>query len=84
MITTGDNEKYKQKIYFMQRKGLGMLLAAAAAFGYFKYRKMSPDQKKGLHQRGRSFIEKYGGFKNIFGKKTATVNTPSAVHTPTY
>lgn len=68
----------------MQRKGLGLLLAAAAAFGYYKYRKMSPDQKKSLHERGKGFIDKYSGFKNLFGKKTTPVNTPTTVHTPTY
>ena len=35
----------------MQRKGLGLLLAAAAAYGYYKYSKMTTDQKNGLKQK---------------------------------
>jgi|GEM_PF-1030226 len=71
------------------RKGFGVILAAAAAFGLYKYRRMTPEQRKDLHQKGKSFIDKYGGFKNIFRKKTAVhnppaVNTRSTVHTPTY
>jgi len=32
----------------MQRKGLGLLLAAAAAYGYYKYSKMTEEQKRDL------------------------------------
>ena len=59
----------------MQRKGLGLLLAAAAAYGYYKYSKMSPEQKSGLRQKGKDFIDKnLGGVKDMFGKKTSTTN----------
>ena len=34
----------------MQRKGLGLLLAAAAAYGYYRYSKMSPEQKNSLKE----------------------------------
>ena len=55
----------------MQRKGLGLLLAAAAAYGAYRYSKMSPEQKNNLKQRGKDFLDKnLGGMKNMFGKKT--------------
>jgi hypothetical protein len=60
----------------MQRNRLGLLLAAAAAFGYYKYSKMSPEQKSTLHTRGKSFLDKQlGGLGNIFGRKTPTNST---------
>lgn len=59
----------------MQRGKLGLLLAAAAAFGIYKYSKMSPDQKNNLKTRGKSFLDKnLGGLGNVFGKKTSTAN----------
>ena len=55
----------------MQRKGIGLLLAAAAAYGYYKYSKMSPEQKNSLKQKGKGLIDKnLGGIGNMFGKKT--------------
>ncbi len=55
----------------MQRKGLGLLLAAAAAYGYYRYSKMTPEQKNGLMQKGKDFVDKnLGGVKNMLGKKT--------------
>lgn len=58
------------KKIIMQRKGLGLLLAAAAAYGYYRYSKMSPEQKNGLRQKGKDFIDKnLGGVTNLFGKR---------------
>jgi len=57
----------------MQRKGLGMLLAAAAAYGYYKYNKMTPEQKTSMRNRGKDFLDKQiGGLGNLFGKKRTT------------
>ena len=57
----------------MQRKGLGMLLAAAAAYGYYKYNKMTPEQKTSMRNRGKDFLDKQlGGLGNLFGKKKTT------------
>jgi len=57
----------------MQRKGLGLLLAAAAAYGYYKYSKMTPEQKNGLRDKGKNFVDKnLGGLGNLFGKKSST------------
>ena len=62
----------------MQRKGLGLLMAAAAAYGYYKYSKMTPDQKKDLRMRGKSFLDKnLGGLGNLFGRKTASTTNHS-------
>lgn len=59
----------------MQRKGLGMLLAAAAAYGVYRYSKMTPQQKSDLKQKGKDFVDKnLGGVKNMFGKKTSPAN----------
>ena len=59
----------------MQRRGLGLLLAAAAAYGYYKYSKMTPEDKTNLRERGKKFVDKnLGGMGNIFGKKTPPVS----------
>ena len=59
----------------MQKRGLGLLLAAAAAYGYYKYSKMTPEQKTKLKQKGKDFVDKnLGGLGNLFGKKTSPTN----------
>lgn len=59
----------------MQRKGLGLLLAAAAAYGYYKYSKMTAEEKNGLKEKGKKFVDKnFGGIGNLFGKKTMPAN----------
>lgn len=63
------------KISVMQRKGLGLLLAAAAAYGAYRYSKMTPAQKSDLKQKGKDFVDKnLGGMKNMFGKKSTVAN----------
>jgi len=63
----------------MQRNKLGLILAAAAAFGIYKYSRMSPEQKNNLKSRGKSFLDKnLGGLGNMFGKKSHSAN--GAVH----
>jgi hypothetical protein len=58
----------------MQRNKMGLILAGLAAFGYYKYSKMTPDQKKNLLDKGKGLLNKnFGGLENLFGKKT----TPS-------
>ncbi|MBK9464939.1 MAG: hypothetical protein IPN56_09145 [Chitinophagaceae bacterium] len=42
----------------MQKVKWGLLLAAAAAYGVYRYTKMSPDQKNNLKQKGKSLWTK--------------------------
>ena len=59
----------------MQRKGIGLFLAAAAAYGVYRYSKMTPEQKNSLKQKGKDFVDKnLGGVKNMFGKKASAAN----------
>jgi len=55
----------------MQRKTLGMLLLAAAAYGIYKYSKMSPGEKENLKGMGRDFLDKKLGLGDLLGKKIA-------------
>jgi hypothetical protein len=62
----------------MQKKSLSMLLAAAAAYGIYKYSKLSPDQKNNLKTRGKDFLDKQlGGLGNLFGRKQTASNGKS-------
>ncbi len=48
-----------------------LLLAAAAAFGVYKYSKMTPEEKTRLKSRGKSFLDKnLKDVKSMFGEKT--------------
>jgi hypothetical protein len=55
------------KFIIMQRKGLGLLLAAAAAYGYYRYSKMTPEKKSQLKERGKKLMnDNLGGLGKIF------------------
>lgn len=61
----------------MTRKpGIGsLLLLGAAAFGAYKYSKMSDQQKKDLVSKGRKLVnDNLGSIGNVFGKKNTTAN----------
>ncbi len=59
----------------MQRSKIGLLLAAAAAYGAYKYSRMTPEQKNGLKTKGKDFLNKnMGGLNNLFNKAKATTN----------
>lgn len=62
-----------------RKSGLGqLLLLGAAAFGAYKYSKMTEDQKSDLKNKGKKFVdENLGQLKNVFGQKgkAATENT---------
>ena len=48
----------------------GLLLLGAAAFGAYKYSKMTDQQKSDLRNKGKKFVdENLGGLKNMFGQK---------------
>jgi hypothetical protein len=52
-----------------------LLLAGLAAFGYYKYSKMTPEQKNNLVAKGKDLLNKnFGGLENIFGRKTVPGN----------
>jgi hypothetical protein len=53
----------------MRKPGLGgLLLLGAAAFGAYKYSKMSDQQKSDLKNKGKKFVdENLGSLKNAFG-----------------
>ena len=55
-----------------RRPGLGsLLLLGAAAFGAYKYSKMTDQQKKDLVDKGKKMVnDNLGGLGNMFGKKT--------------
>ncbi len=59
----------------MLKNKVGLLVAAAAAYGIYKYSKMSPAQKENLKNKGKDFIDRnFGELNNLFGKKTNPVN----------
>ncbi len=58
----------------MQRR-IGVLLAAAAAYGAYRYNKLSAEDKSKLKQRGKDFLDKnLGDLTNMFSKKKTTAN----------
>jgi hypothetical protein len=56
------------------RKTLGLLLAAAAAFGIYKYSKLTPQQKKDLKDKGKDLWDKNVRMGNMFSKKSPASN----------
>jgi hypothetical protein len=59
----------------MQKKLLGLILAAAA-YGVYRYTKMTPEQKAELKRRGGDFLDKnLGSFSNLFSERSAVTDT---------
>lgn len=54
----------------MRTKGLGLLIAAAAAYGYYRFSKMTPGEKNAMKEKGKKFLEDNFGFGHLFSKKT--------------
>jgi hypothetical protein len=58
-------------------KGGALILAGLAAFAYYKYSKMTPDQKNslvgGIKEKGQKLFDEYAPqqVKDIFGNKGA-------------
>ena len=50
-----------------------LLLAGLAAFAYYKFNKMSPEQKNELKERGRGLADKYlpQNLRDMFSKITS-------------
>jgi len=64
----------------MQKKGLGLLLAAAAAYGYYRYNKMTPEERNALVEKGKKiFNENLGPLGDMF--KTKNGSTPNSANT---
>jgi hypothetical protein len=64
-----------QNLYYMKSKsGIGsLLLLGAAAFGAYKYSKMTDQQKKDLVNKGKKLVDdNLGSLTNMFGKKQGT------------
>lgn len=66
----------------MQRNGIGgLLLAGLAAFGYYKYSKMTEEQKRALREKGKNFVNKnFGDLGNMFGKKPTGTTAQNPVN----
>ncbi|MET0634867.1 MAG: hypothetical protein ABWZ25_02500 [Chitinophagaceae bacterium] len=59
----------------MLRGKLGIIAAAVAAYGIYKYSKMSAEEKNALKERGKEFLNKnLSGVGDLFGKKTTAAN----------
>lgn len=58
----------------MQRKLLGLLFAAAA-YGFYKYSRMSPEQKEDIKKKGSDLLKNLGGVGNPQKGTPAMVNT---------
>ena len=59
----------------MSRKKISLLLAAAAAYGIYRYSKLTPEQKNGLVAKGKELLTKnLGSLKNTVSKANATVS----------
>ena len=57
---------------------LSLLVAGAAAYGAYRYSKMSQSEKEALRSRGKDFLNKnLGDLEGMFGRKTQTGNTPT-------
>lgn len=62
------------KLKTMQRKLLGLLFAAAA-YGYYKYSRMTPEEKQDLKRKGGDLLKNLGGIGNNKMQQPATVST---------
>ena len=63
----------------MNKKG-GLLLAAAAAYAYYKYTKMTPDEKKNIKNKfnettGKVLENLPKDLKSVFNKTEKTVDS---------
>jgi len=57
----------------MNRKGLGLLLAGLAAYGYYRFSKMSPTEKTAMKQKARKLMDDgMGSIENLWRKKKNT------------
>lgn len=51
----------------MQKKNvLGLLIAAAAVYTYYRFSKMTQEEKESLKEKGKKFVNENFGLGNIF------------------
>jgi len=57
----------------MQRNKVGLLIAAAgAAYAYYHYTRMTPEERTNLKTKGKDlFTKAFGGAGNMFGNTNA-------------
>ncbi|MBN8789836.1 MAG: hypothetical protein J0I84_22370 [Terrimonas sp.] len=55
----------------MQKKGLGLLIAAVAAYSIYRIAKMSPEEKAALKEKGKKFLKENFELGNFFPAKTS-------------
>lgn len=60
------------------KSSASLLLAGLAAFAFYKYKKMTPEKKNELKEKGKDLIDKYvpDSVKNIFTKGENTNSKP--------
>ena len=57
----------------MAKSKMSFLIAAAAAYGAYKYSKMTPEQKNSLMAKGKDFLNKnFNGLNSFLPKKETT------------
>lgn len=59
----------------MSRKKIGLLLAAAAAYGIYKYGKLTTAEKNELMAKGKDFLNKnLGGLTDVINKAKSSAS----------
>jgi hypothetical protein len=58
----------------MQKKGVGLLIAAAALYGCYRYSKMTVEEKDALKEKGKKFLKDYFGLGSLFNTKSEPAN----------
>jgi hypothetical protein len=73
LLSNSINKQLNRTI-MLQRKTGGLILAGLAAYAYYKYNKMSPQEKEdlvgNLKEKGRKLVDQYlpENVKNMFSK----------------
>ena len=58
----------------MQKKGVSLLIAAAALYGCYRYSKMTVEEKHPVKEKGKKFVKDYFGLGNLFSTKPQPAN----------
>jgi hypothetical protein len=52
----------------MSKGKMGLMLAAVAAYGVYRYSRMTADQKEKMKAKGRKFVNRFKGMGGKFGE----------------